>query len=75
MTEDAERHALATQVRDRRTAAGMTQEALAARAGVTQTQVWKIEAGAVNPTLRTLARIADALGCGVGDLFGCGPRS
>jgi transcriptional regulator with XRE-family HTH domain len=51
-------------VRDRRTAARITQEELAERAGLHPTYVSMVERGVRNPTLDTAARIAKALKVG-----------
>ena len=48
-------------VRDRRTAARITQEELAERAGLHPTYVSMVERGVRNPTLAVAARIAKAL--------------
>ena len=48
-------------VHDRRTALGLSQSELAARAGMTQPQVSKLELGGTVPTLPLLARLAKAL--------------
>ena len=45
-----------------RTAAGLTQEQVAERAGLSQQYVSGIERGTRNPTVETLAQIAKALG-------------
>ena len=50
--------------------AGLTQAALAVRAGLSQQYVARIEAGQINPTLVTIAAIARALGTDMGDLLG-----
>jgi len=52
---------LARQVLQRRRALGLTQEQLAA-ADVRQSEISRIENGRGNPTVLTLARLADALG-------------
>lgn len=39
-----------------------TQEELAAKAGVTQNTITRLESGVTNPTLGTLSRVASALG-------------
>jgi transcriptional regulator with XRE-family HTH domain len=49
------------QVRRARTSRGLTQEEAAARAGIGYKRLQAIEAGSVNATIRTLARIADGL--------------
>jgi muramoyltetrapeptide carboxypeptidase len=48
---------------------GLTLAAIAARNGVSPAYLSQIEAGTANPTLRTLASVADALGVEVGALF------
>jgi transcriptional regulator with XRE-family HTH domain len=45
-----------------RLAAGMTQEAAAAAAGIDHKRWQRLEQGGVNPTARTLVRVATALG-------------
>jgi transcriptional regulator with XRE-family HTH domain len=49
-------------LREARVKAGLSQEALADRAGVDRTFVGRIENGKQSPTLDTLARMAQALG-------------
>ncbi len=53
---------LARQVFDLRKAAGLTQRQLAAKSGVQQADISRIEAGDANPTLATIAALAYALG-------------
>ena len=48
-------------IRSRRKEAGLTQKQLAARAGITQTVLSRVESGAGNPTLSLLEEIAVAL--------------
>ncbi len=55
-------HRLARQVFDLRKAAGLTQRQLAAKSGVQQADISRIEAGDANPTLATIAALAYALG-------------
>lgn len=50
------------QIRARRLGEGLTQKQLAARAGITQTVISRVESGAGNPTLGLLEDIACALG-------------
>ena len=56
---------LGRQIRSRRQAQGLSQAALAIKAGVSRVFVEKIEAGARTPSWGTLARLARALGCRV----------
>ncbi len=51
-------------VRAAREAAGYTQEEAAARADIDYKRWQRLEQGTVNPTIRTLARVASALGVG-----------
>lgn len=55
-------------VRTCRDAAKLTQDKLGAAASMTQPYVAAIEAGAINPTLETMANIAAALGVAIRDL-------
>ena len=50
-------------VAEARRRANLTQHELAARAGTSQPAIVKLEQGATNPTLSTLARCAAAAGC------------
>lgn len=45
-----------------RRAAGLTQAALAEKIGTTQAAVARLESGRIEPTVRTMRRLADALG-------------
>jgi y4mF family transcriptional regulator len=56
-------------VRAARTAKGLTQEALAEAADVSQQYVSDLERGRCNATLTQLQKIADALGIQPGDLL------
>lgn len=59
-------------LRERRTAAGLTQAQLAAAAGINIRQVQKIEAGEIrieNVTLGNAARLAAALGVKIEELL------
>ncbi len=53
---------LAGRIKRQRLAAGLTQEAAAARAGIDYKRYQRLEAGGVNATMRTLLRVAEALG-------------
>ncbi len=61
---------LARSLRGHREAARLSLAALAARSGVSKASLSTIEAGAANPSLETLWRLAGALGVSLGDLFG-----
>jgi predicted transcriptional regulator len=52
---------VADQVRQLRSAVGISQEELARRAGTTQPMIARLERGDQSPSLRTLERLAKAL--------------
>jgi transcriptional regulator with XRE-family HTH domain len=56
-------------LKDLRFRAGLTQQELADRAGVTQTTVARIERNAVQPEVTTIRKLAQALGKTPGDLL------
>ncbi len=56
-------------MRELRTARSWSQEYLAEEAGMHRTYMWGIEQGKRNPSLRHLARIADALDIPLQTLF------
>lgn len=56
-------------IRERRTALGLTQEDLAGRLGVDRSAVAYWETGARTPTTDRLPQLAEALGCGIAELF------
>lgn len=56
-----EHFSLASQILDARKDAGVTQTALAARTGIGQSEISRIERGIGNPTHETLAKIGRAL--------------
>ena len=58
-----------TTIASKRTAAGLTQQALADTLGVTQAAVANWEHGRRCPPVKTLRRIAAALGCTIADLI------
>lgn len=60
--------AVAIRVRELRLAQGLTQGAMSRRTGMTRPNVARLEGGMYEPTLRTLARVAAALGTTVADL-------
>jgi transcriptional regulator with XRE-family HTH domain len=53
---------LTTNLRERRAELGLSQEAVAADASMDQSQYSRIERGEVDPSIRTLTRVARALG-------------
>ena len=68
LQEIDERYFISEQVFFRREQRGWSQDQLAAEAGMTQAQVALIEAGQANPTLRSLVKLAHALGCTLSEL-------
>lgn len=58
-----ERYRLARQMMQRRRQLKLTQAALAAKSGIGQADISKIESGRSNPTLDTLANLARAMDC------------
>ncbi len=54
---------LGEHVRRLRQQAGLSQQALADQLGTTQSAVARLEAGRQDPTIATLCRLADVLGC------------
>jgi ribosome-binding protein aMBF1 (putative translation factor) len=63
------RQRLGANLRRLRRARGLTQAALAQRARCHPNTVGRLERGATDPTLDTLARLAHGLGCFPGDFF------
>lgn len=51
--------------------AGLSQQQVAERMGVSQPQVARCEQGKHDPGTETIARLADALGASVADVFQC----
>lgn len=64
-----ERHDLSQQLFFRRDHLEWSQSELADRAGLTQAQVARFEAGHSNPTLKTLTKLAHAFGCRVAEIL------
>ena len=56
-------------VRVRRTALGLSQEALAAHTGMHRTYIGSVERGERNISLRNIVGLASALGCAPGELL------
>lgn len=63
------RQTLGRNIKALRTAAGMSQEELAARMDVDQAYVSRLEAGELNPTLLTIWDAAEALNTSPSDLL------
>lgn len=59
----------AQRLRERRHAMGMTQEALAHRASVTVSYIWRLEAGGASPGIDLVDRLAKALSTTTADLL------
>ena len=55
-------------IRALRTEQGLTQKQLGERCGMSDAEIRKFESDRGSPTVRSLQRIADALGCSVGYL-------
>lgn len=56
-------------LRDKRTATGLSQDRLAARAGISTRYYQSIEAADNQPSLETVFKLADALQCPYADLL------
>jgi transcriptional regulator with XRE-family HTH domain len=61
---------IAQRLKDARSEAGLTQEALARDAGLSLPTVQRSEVGRHEPSVSTLRCLAAALGCSVADLIG-----
>jgi transcriptional regulator with XRE-family HTH domain len=68
-TRNSPRSILARNVRRLRLERGLSQEELAAEASTRQALVSEIESGDANPTLDSLARLAQALQVDLAELF------
>ena len=66
--EEVARLAFGNHIRACRERAGLTQEALAQQIGCTQSYISQIEAPDARPTLGTLQKVAEALGCPIAEL-------
>ena len=60
---------LADALRRMRREAGLTQTAMAARLGISQPTLNRLESAGQNTTLRTLSQVCRALRCGIAELF------
>lgn len=56
-------------LRDLRSRSGISQEGLALLAGLDRTYISGIERGTRNPTVASLERVCDALGCRISELL------
>jgi transcriptional regulator with XRE-family HTH domain len=57
-------------LKDARVRAGLTQQELADKSGLTQTTVARVERDAVQPEVSTLRKLAEALDVSIGKLLG-----
>ena len=62
---------ISDRLRRLRKAAGMSQDNLAERAGLTRVAIYRFEAGTREPAWETLQKLASALGASLGDFDGC----
>lgn len=60
---------LGKRIRFLRKSQGMTQEKLAAKAGLCYKYIGEIERGEVNPSLKSMMEVASALGVNIQNLF------
>jgi transcriptional regulator with XRE-family HTH domain len=72
---DAASQILARSVAQLRRSSSQTLSGLAAKAGVSSGYLSQMESGTANPTVRTLAQIAVALGCSLAELLGGSQQS
>lgn len=56
-------------LKEMRNSRGLSVRELAKRSGISNSAIFYIESGRVSPRLDTLELIANALGCGIKDLF------
>lgn len=63
------RNVLGERIRELRKSAGITQEQLGEKAELSYKFIGELERGQVNVSLDSIARIAEALGVKIGDLF------
>ncbi len=60
---------LGQRLRQRRRSLSLSQEELGHRSGVDRSYISGLERGVRNPTFSILSQLADAMGCGLTDLF------
>lgn len=63
---------LGSNIRERRTAAGLTLDALSRESGVSRAMLSDLERNAKSPTIRILSQVAAGLGCKLSELLGEG---
>jgi len=68
-TTDGIRKKLGERIRELRKSAGITQEELGEKAELNYKFIGELERGQVNVSLDSIARIADAIGVKIGDIF------
>lgn len=61
--------AVGSRIRELRIASGRSQQSFAEAAGMSNNYAWRVEAGRQNLSLKTLSRIAIALGTSMADLL------
>jgi DNA-binding XRE family transcriptional regulator len=66
---------ISKKIKDLRATAGMTQEQLSEKSGLTQSHISRLEAGQHSPNAITLQKIASALGVSISDLDPNAPAS
>lgn len=66
---DRELRALGKNVRERRTALGLSQQQLARKAGLDRSYLSEVERGLRNVSLLRIAHLANALGTSIADLL------
>ncbi|MEO9803944.1 MAG: helix-turn-helix transcriptional regulator [Reichenbachiella sp.] len=60
---------LGQRLKEVRTQAGLSQEELALKAGLSQSQIYRIEKGLINTTISTVLHIAETLDVSYSELF------
>lgn len=68
---DAQHSCTACAIRYLRKQRGLSARALSIKAGLSPAYVFKVETGAIEPSLRSFARLAVALGMSLGEVWVC----
>lgn len=71
LVPDVPRFCTGTAIRFLRKQRGMSARALSIKAGLSPAYVFKVETGAIEPSLRSFARLAVALGMNQGEVWVC----